>query len=83
MVKKIKYVVSKIRHGQAIDPKEYEEDDIEDACKDMICRLAKNEARRKKKLYDWASSVNWALRTSGSPKPFIMSKPNENKMGEK
>ena len=55
-----KWVVSEIRSGVAMSPKEYDFDDLWHACEDIIARLSRDEEHRKKTWMDWASPTNWA-----------------------
>ncbi len=55
-----KWVVSEVRRGAAVSPKEYDLDDIWHACEDIIARLSRDEEHRKKVWMDWASPSNWA-----------------------
>ena len=57
-----KWVVSEIRSGVAVSPKEYDLDDLWHACEDIIARLSRDEEHRKKTWMDWASPTNWAER---------------------
>ena len=55
-----KWVVSEIRRGVAVSPREYDLDDLWHACEDIIARLSRDEEHCKKTWMDWASPTNWA-----------------------
>ncbi len=69
-----KWVVARVEKGEAVDPSEYEPDDIWHACEDLINRLVEDEEQRKKVWMAWASPTNWAEKMAEPLKAFPVQK---------
>ncbi len=75
-----KWVVSEMRRGVAVSPREYDSDDLWHACEDIIERLSRDEEHRKKTWMDWASPTNWAEKMDIPPSAIPLSEDEYHKL---